>query len=237
MKRIRLILLACTIISAIALLYTKLSENRIIIYLGARNYTSILILCIAATVVFAVATVVCFCIRIPERETVNRTTMASDNGYKRSDLNDIRDALENVVYAKWSMLTDEMDAVVGQLHLCDEYYSNVCNMLKSDEASIVSGSDELLGRLRDCAYRNASKLLNYMKALSKADIKKVKGKVKECFDINAQLVENASNFTEAVVNSINNSFDKDEQQRSLLLIESYKETILGVIDDDTKLLQ
>lgn len=237
MKKAKLILLVCTVICAIAIIGTKLSENRIIIYLGARNYTSMLILCSIATGIFLVATIVCCCIRVHEKETVERTTLSSDNCYRRSDLNDIRDSLEEVVYVKWLMLKDEMDAVFGQLHLCDEYYSNVRNILKSDDASTVCGSDELLGRLRDCAYRNASKLLNYMKALSNADIKKVKSKVKECFDINAQLVENASNFTEAIVNSINNSFDKDEQQRSLLLIESYKETILGVIDDDTKLLQ
>ena len=236
MKKLGLALIACAVICAVALLVTKLSENSIIIYMGARNYTYISTSIIVIAILFAITAIVCFFIH-PKKVTKVGTSFSSDNGYTKFERYSIKKEIVENAEGKWLILNSELAYILGGLTRCDEYYDNICNLLESDRNSIVSGAEELLGRLRDCAYRNVEKLLNYMKALSSADSLRVNAKTTQCYEINSKLVDDASNFTEAVVNHINNSFDKDEEQRSLLLIESYKEVILGVIDDDAKLLQ
>ena len=237
MKNIRNVLLPIlTLLCSLALIGVLLSKDNLLIYVGARNFSTILKVTIVVLAASIVATVISFLIKPKQNTKVESVSFASENRLRASERQSLRSKLGDLQKDKWWTLESDLEKILRQLSKLEEYSDGLEELIKTSQNSMIDGTDDLVDRLRDCAYRNVKKLTNYLTTMPSSDKAIVEKKVQQCRKYNSELVHQAAEFTEAVVDYVNNSSD-EEETRSLSLIESFKENILETIDSDTMLLQ
>lgn len=221
-------LLFLWVISVIACILIPICKDIIVIHYGIRVYRSVSTDFLFIVSVLSVIVMVCIvfdrkhnCIM----DDVAETESSIFNDYERRKLyNDIYDE----VGGKWEGLKLPLGKLLRNLDDMGEQRNSLKRLLENNASEDILDTPELLHKVEDCMYTNVRKLLNYAYVISESDESYMLSKIDDCRKKNKALLKQAKDFTLAVADYINSSVDDDD--RSLALIKTYRDTVLVTID-------
>lgn len=228
-KKILSISVILCMISIIVCAVLIVCKDNIVIYYGIRTYKTIENVWLVAGAVSAMTVIVSCMIN---RKSENKYVL-KDEPMERSRFNDYeRRKLYNDIYEevskKWKDLKAPLNELLRYLDDMGEQRKSLKRLLESNVSEDIEDTPELLHKVEDCMYTNVRKLLNYAYVISVSDMGAMRYKIYDCKEKNEVLLKQAQDFTLAVADYINNGVEDDD--RSLALVNTYRDTVLATID-------
>lgn len=219
-------------IFAVVLVVIVAMRSSLLIYFGIRNYTTLRNVMLGLLIVSIVVTVSCFIRNSKKKEVTSETAFVSDNQLSPDEHKSVLHNLEKLGYGKWITLKGDIFRIREQLTTLEGLVKGLDQSTVYKKDSSLDDTDDLVYRLVDCAYRNVQKLVDYMIVMPNSDTEFILQKVTECYNCNATYVDKSKEFVKAVVEYAY-STTGDEEAKSIALIQSYKETVLETLDDES----
>lgn len=237
MKNLIKILSGIVCVLGVAFLIVTLSEDNINIYYGVRVFRTIRMYLAAVTISVAVADIALVVTLMRQARPAQKDYDFGELRYTSKEKNKIAKQLVELVNTKWSVLEVEAECsrICKHLVRIDEYCQNLKEVLRVNEKDEIADAVEMLLRIEDNMYTNVQRLINYLYSMSSHDKSVVVEKAKLCASNNKTLVHKAKDFMLSVTDYINKSIDDDE--RSLALVQNYKQEILDMLDTEDLYLE
>ena len=212
-----------------------LSENAMIINLGAKGYYGVrgttIGLAVAATVIyvgFCIATIIKGKkekVPIEQEETQSGDGMLSASG-KLSDEYVLRHIV-NYGRTKWKCLESEISVLAEQLILMNSYQDRLTKLLVNNSAQALSDTEDILERIEQQVLGNTRKVLNFMEILGTDDKQKVSEYLKICIQDNKKLLDATKDFLICVTGFLNDQGTNGDA--NLQMVEDFKAILVGNI--------
>lgn len=233
MRKLFKALLPITLILCVAVLVVHMSKDTIILYRGIRVFRLYRNVVSIIAIIFCIATIgiATYLLKIKSSALKKITESYGDGDVfteseRKSLYNDIRSELRK----RWPTLSNKGVKLLVQLDSMNDQQNNLRTLLRNNNSEEVADTMELLQKLEDCMYVNIRKLLNYVYVIHSSEELVMKTKIKDCHKKNATLLTKAKEFSIAVADYINSNGVEGDEDKSLLLVQSYKDNVLETLD-------
>ena len=221
------------VISA-GLIFVGLQKDNIVIYLGIGAYrvfrTILLALEGAAALVFVI--VAFFTIRSGKKKTLTepKETKAPSLSVKEKLHNaSLRERLAEEAKGRWRSLSPELQTTIGQLEQMDTYQERLHSLLKENDISALSDTEEVLEQAEQSLCQNVRKILNYMGVFDEKDVDVVRTSVRKTNEKNQEQLNQVRDFVVAVTDFVN---QQGSARQDPDLLNTYKNMILDSLKEE-----
>lgn len=232
MDKKKIIVPAAFTVTAIIILAAVLAgHDEIVINRGIKAYTAIRSAAMLAAAATAAITVVS-AIRAVKAARAEPEYEIPDVPKKKALTEEMRgnlySELADFSAKKWYGMK-EISVLLSQLDSMNEYQGELGRLLEQTEY-LKAKPAEIVQRVEDCMYVNIRKLLNYMRIVQTKSRDVMAGKIHECAEKNADLLEKTDDFVVAVVDYVNGDIVPGEEQKTKDYVDSYMFVVLEAIE-------
>lgn len=242
--KIKFFLTMCGLFGA-GLIATLIFKDEIIVYMGIGAFKALRGVCGVATLLTAFGsgvTGVTTISKLRDQEMIERKQreFIEDSHKKETAKLSVKDKLENSKLREllqeklqngWEPTRELIDKCIEQLQQMDDYQDRLSRLLKSNDAQMLSDTEEVLDRVEQYICKNVRKVLNYMEVAdyrTAEDVNLVRSKLSACCADNQEQLKQTQEFIFALTDFINQQGDSDND---VSMLELYKKTILDSVKD------
>lgn len=226
-------LIVLLLVSA-GVIFLGFEKDNIVIYLGIGAYrvlhTIFLALEGAAALVFVI--VALLTIRSGKKETKSepKASKAPSLSVKEKLHNaSLRELLSAEADGRWKSLSPELHTTIRQMEQMDTYQERLHSLLKENDISALSDTEEVLEQAEQSLCQNVRKILNYMGVFDEKDVDVVRTSVQKTNEKNQEQLNQVRDFVVAVTDFVNQQGTAHQDPD---LLNTYKNMILDSLKEE-----